>query len=138
MVRSNQRVTALIFKNDKILLIRRFKDNQWYWTVPGGSVEAGESLETALKREVLEETSLKVISFKPVFETNLVQFGRVCHFFICTVSGTPRLGDGPEKENSSSQNRYILKWVTMRDLPSSQNLYPPASAEILQAYDNQS
>lgn len=36
------------------------------WTLVGGSVELGESLEDCLKREIQEESNMKVLNFKPV------------------------------------------------------------------------
>lgn len=36
------------------------------WTLVGGSVEPGESLEDCLKREIQEESNMKVLDFKPV------------------------------------------------------------------------
>ena len=53
-------VGALIV-NDKgeILLVRSYKWGRKY-TVPGGHVELGERLETAIKREVKEEVGLEV------------------------------------------------------------------------------
>lgn len=41
-----------------------------YWSIPGGLLETGETLETAVKREVLEETGLRVevLSFFEIFE----------------------------------------------------------------------
>ena len=51
----------------KVLLIQRkndpFKDQ---WALPGGFVEEGEDLETAAKRELLEETGVKVDSMEQV------------------------------------------------------------------------
>jgi len=42
-----------------IVLIER-KNPPYGWAIPGGFVDYGESLETAAKREALEETSLEV------------------------------------------------------------------------------
>lgn len=54
-------VAAVISKNKKILLVKRgrepYKDT---WMFPGGFVEYGEHPEETLKREVIEETGLKV------------------------------------------------------------------------------
>ena len=51
-------VAAVIFQDDRVLLQRR--DDNRQWGLPGGSVEPGESVRTAVIREVLEETGLDV------------------------------------------------------------------------------
>jgi ADP-ribose pyrophosphatase YjhB (NUDIX family) len=52
--------SALIFddKREKILLTRRTDNGRW--CLPGGAMDAGESLVEACVREVFEETGLKV------------------------------------------------------------------------------
>jgi len=59
---SGKTVTAIIeFPDNKILLIKRgtvvFLG---YWALPGGRVDAGETVEQAVVREVREETGLNV------------------------------------------------------------------------------
>ena len=45
----------------RLLLIRRGKEpSRGCWSVPGGRVESGETLEAATGRELLEETGLHV------------------------------------------------------------------------------
>jgi 8-oxo-dGTP diphosphatase len=57
-------VGALIFNRDKILLVERGKEPlKGYWSLPGGVLETGETLEQGVVREVREETGLEV---KPV------------------------------------------------------------------------
>ena len=51
-------VSALLFEEHRILLAHR-SDIDW-WNLPGGGMELGETVEEAVKREVLEETGLEV------------------------------------------------------------------------------
>jgi 8-oxo-dGTP diphosphatase len=54
-------VSAAIFRDDKILLVRRARSpSKGVYSLPGGRVEFGETLHAALHREVAEETSLKI------------------------------------------------------------------------------
>lgn len=54
-------ITALAFirKEDTFLLVKQSYGNQ-YWSLPGGVVEYGESVDQAAVREVKEETSLDI------------------------------------------------------------------------------
>lgn len=54
-------VSAVIFREGKVLLLRRAKSpGNGFWSLPGGRVEFGESLHTALTREVDEEAGLEI------------------------------------------------------------------------------
>jgi 8-oxo-dGTP diphosphatase len=54
-------VGAVVFHDGKVLLVRRGKPPRMgKWAIPGGSVEAGESLRQAAEREVREETGIEV------------------------------------------------------------------------------
>lgn len=54
-------VSAAIFRDGKVLLVRRARAPALgVYTLPGGVVEAGESLAEAVVREIAEETSLTI------------------------------------------------------------------------------
>jgi 8-oxo-dGTP diphosphatase len=54
-------VSAAIFRDDRILLVRRARSPaKGFYSLPGGRVEFGETLHAALHREVDEETALKI------------------------------------------------------------------------------
>src|SRR5262245_43417567 len=54
-------VGAVIVEGDQVLLIRRGQEPLLgRWSIPGGVVEAGETLREAAMREALEETGLDI------------------------------------------------------------------------------
>ena len=54
-------VSAAIFRNGRVLVVRRARKPALnLYTLPGGAVEAGETLVEAAIREVREETSLSI------------------------------------------------------------------------------
>ena len=68
-------VGAVIVDDGKVLLIKRkYEPLKGQWSLPGGMVEIGETLVTALAREMLEETGLGV-EVGPVIEV----FDRITH-----------------------------------------------------------
>src|ERR1700689_4375459 len=54
-------VSAAIFREGRVLIVRRARPPaHGLYTLPGGGVELGETLEEAVAREVREETGLEV------------------------------------------------------------------------------
>jgi ADP-ribose pyrophosphatase YjhB (NUDIX family) len=100
-------VGALIFKNrgrgGPILLVERGGNPlKGYWSLPGGLVESGETLDEAVRREVLEETGLRVkpLEMFELFERIIrdAQGRPEYHYlladYVCRVEGgTLRAGD---------------------------------------------
>jgi 8-oxo-dGTP pyrophosphatase MutT (NUDIX family) len=123
------RVSAIIIKEDKILLIHRFKNEKEYWVLPGGSIEKGETQEEALKREVQEELSLTIKNIEFLFV--LPHVGRnEFHYLVKDFSGIVRLG-GPELEVMNKDNQYILTWLTIEELQKLDVFYPEEAKELL-------
>ncbi len=54
------RCSAAVFRGDTVLLCRRVDDREPTWVLPGGTPHPGESAANCARREVLEETGLRV------------------------------------------------------------------------------
>ena len=93
-------VSAAIFRDGNILLVRRARSpGKGLYSLPGGRVEFGESLHTALHREVDEETALRVeIVGLAAWREVLPATGGGGHYLIMSFAarwsaGEPRLND---------------------------------------------
>jgi ADP-ribose pyrophosphatase YjhB (NUDIX family) len=72
---------------NELLCVRELHGSFSKWKLPGGLVDLGEDLDTAVQREVFEETGLKTkfSSILSARHSHTGQFGRDDMFFICRV-----------------------------------------------------
>jgi len=52
------RVAGLIDKDSSIVMVRHLKNSKSYWLLPGGGIKIGETMKTALIREMKEELNI--------------------------------------------------------------------------------
>ena len=97
-------VGAVVFKEGRILLVRRGKaPAEGMWSIPGGSVNLGESLQQAAEREIIEETGVTIKARRePILTFDVVRRddnGRIRFHYVIVdfeaewISGEPRAGD---------------------------------------------
>ena len=89
-------VGALIFDRGRILMAQRGKEPlKGWWSLPGGALELGESLDSAVRREVREETGLEIEPLRvfEIFErimrdqTGAPEYHYVLIDYVCRVPG---------------------------------------------------
>ena len=115
-------VAAVIERGDTFLVTRRLKGThlEGYWEFPGGKVDAGETLEDALRREITEELNTGLVTLEKIFETSHAYPERTVdlHFYRGTLTGPPEPMLGQE-----------LRWITRAEFATLS--FPPADAALI-------
>ncbi|HKZ87808.1 MAG TPA: NUDIX hydrolase [Candidatus Bathyarchaeia archaeon] len=109
-------VGAVILREGKILLEKRKNEPaRGRWSIPGGVVDVGESLEDAVIRETKEETGLEVETptlIDVVYQVDRDGDGKVkYHFVIIDYLVHVKCGE-PE----ASSDADALKWVAFDEV----------------------
>ena len=96
-------VGAVVFNDNRVLLVQRGKAPALgMWSIPGGSMELGETLQRATEREIREETGLTIKAREPIFSFDVIdrdEDGRVRFHYVIVdlmadyISGELRAGD---------------------------------------------
>jgi mutator protein MutT len=116
-------VAAIIRKDGRILITQR-RDGVHLarlWEFPGGKVEANETFEAALQREILEELGVKIRVGREFFviDYDYPTKSVSLHFFDCTVI------EGAIQPLEVADLRWV-KSEELADYP-----FPPADAELI-------
>ena len=116
-------VVAAVIEHDDRFLVTRRQDGvhlAGYWEFPGGKVGAGESHQTALRRELLEELDTDVVVNDLVHETAHAYPDRTVtlFFYRCDLLGLPRPMIGQD-----------MQWIPRAELPALK--FPPADDELI-------
>lgn len=128
-----QAVRAIVVKDNQLLVMDRDKFGVKYCSLVGGGVDAGETIEQALLREMFEETGVTISEPRLVIIEDAGQiFGRQYIFLCKYVSGEPALhADSEEaKIHALGENLHQPKWLPLSELPSA-NLLPKELKQLL-------
>ena len=129
MMKQIEVVAAIIRKGDKIFATQRkifatqrgYGDFKDWWEFPGGKMEAGETPEEALKREIREElsTEISVDEFLCTVKYDYPKFHLTMHCYLCSL-----LTDALHLNEHEA-----AKWLTHNELDSVKWL--PADLEVI-------
>ena len=114
--------TRLEVKDDKIFATQRgYGEWKDWWEFPGGKMEAGETPEEALKREIREElsTEISVDKFLCTVEYDYPAFHLKMHCYLCSLL----------TEALHLNEHEAAKWLTKEELDSVKWL--PADVKVI-------
>ena len=124
-------VGAVVIDGSKVLLVRRGQEPlKGEWSLPGGALELGETLQQGVVREVLEETGLNVVPAGIVEvldritqddSSGRVRYHYVLVDFLCQVAGGTVRGSSDaeearwvERDEVQEQGGYRLAPLTVQ------------------------
>ena len=122
-------VAAIIRKGDKLFATQRgYGEWKDWWELPGGKVEAGESPQAALVREIREEldADISVDKFLCTMEWDYPKFHLTMHCYLCSLLG----------DSLHLNEHEAARWLTaatlrsVRWLPADEQLLPILEQEL--------
>lgn len=102
-------VGGLLFDDDGDVLLVRTRKWSGKWGIPGGKVDYGETLEEAFRREIREETGLRVEAAELVLTQEAVEhpeFYRKRHFVLTNFLGRVAGSHPPVRLNHEGEEYF--------------------------------
>jgi ADP-ribose pyrophosphatase YjhB (NUDIX family) len=98
------RVTGILIHQGKILIVKQRLSDKRLWSLPGGRLEHGESLEQVAIRELSEETGITALVKRLLYICDVKPMNQVVHitFLMTYVKGDICLPDNSHDENRIS------------------------------------
>jgi len=113
-------VGAVVLDGSRVVLVKRANEPlKGEWSLPGGAVDVGETLEEAIRREVLEETGLEV-EVGPIVDVldrircdpdGRVKFHYVLIDFLCRPTGGELRGASDAEEATWADAADVVRYA---------------------------
>lgn len=104
-----KRAGVVIIEKGKLALIKRIKNDEVYYVIPGGQKEAGETLKQAAIREAKEELGVNIKVGKEILK---LDFNGDQYYFIATIiGGVLGSGRGEEFSRATEFGSYEAVWM---------------------------
>lgn len=121
-MRTIEVVAAVIRDTENHILAtqRGYGEFEGKWEFPGGKIEAGETPQTALKREIQEELGIDILvgEFICISEYDYPTFHLIMHSYLCTITD----GNVELREHKSARWLTSDKFDSLDWLPADQTI----------------
>lgn len=130
-------VAAVIIHNENLLVVRKRDEKGIVYSFPTGGQEAGETLDQAVQREMLEEVGCEVEVGPLLWVREYIgkhhenadlegDVHVVCHLFHCTINEIPQTFE----PIAPDEGQEGVEWLSLRDL-TAHRFYPQALIPFL-------
>ena len=109
------RACAALIENGRILMVHLETNDRSFWTLPGGGLEANETFEHAVIREMKEEVNLAIRIIKPLYSETNARGQEICFLVRQVDSCEPVLGYDPERPEVD-QVLTEVKWIPLSEM----------------------
>jgi len=128
------RAGIILIEDHKVALMERYRAGKHYFSIPGGGVDKGETVEQAAIREAKEELGVDVVLKKKVAE--IIYNGRMQYYFLVEwVGGVFGTGTGEEFTRSHPNDPwsgvYIPVWMPIDELSTRVDVFPADIARLV-------
>lgn len=109
-------VGAVVIREGQVLLVRRANEpNRGQWSIPGGTVELGETLAQAAAREVWEECQVQVEPGEVLSTFDLIRHdeqGKILYHYVLLDLAARYISGDPVAATDALE----VRWVTAAEL----------------------
>jgi len=125
---------AIIIENNKIYLIKRYKNGKTYWVTPGGGIEDNETPIDALTREIIEELGLMLCPNNCQLVYTIESTDNTQYFFKCDKILKRTKPTGEELNGNNPKNTYQIDLVNINELKNTTLLPEEIKEFIIKQY----
>ena len=127
-------VAVMVIRGHEILMIKRGKEpRKGTWTVPGGSIELGETMSMAAEREVMEETGISIEPGKAFTAIDAIYHdssgGLQFHYIIIYIAATYLSGQAAAGDDAAE-----VRWVDFETIQRGFKGAEPGTLKIIREW----
>lgn len=126
-MRTGREVSVLVHRDGCLLLMRRARDGIWH--IPAGGADAGETNEEAARRELFEESGLRV--------DRVIVLGHMCRYPIMAEDVRPYPPGVAEITHETFAAQAPAGWQPLLDAEHTEHRWVPFDEAPSQLYFNE-